>query len=108
MIGGLPIDPPSGWFQFHSERGWSLVPGRYSYFHTTAFREVAVDGFVESRMILGGETEACRHISGPGDELLPGNGRGVYARVRGARHLAAEVARLRVRGELACEAIVEG
>ena len=43
MIGGLPIDPPSGGFPFHGERGWSLVPGRYSYFHTTAFREDAVE-----------------------------------------------------------------
>ena len=30
---GLSIDPPVEWFEFHKDRGWPLVPGRYHYFH---------------------------------------------------------------------------
>ena len=42
-VGGISIDPPVEWFEFHKERGWALVPGRYHYFHFTAFREVVTE-----------------------------------------------------------------
>ena len=42
-VGSLPIGPPVEWFEFHRDRGWALVPGRYHYFHFTALREVMTE-----------------------------------------------------------------
>ena len=42
-VGGISIDPPVEWFDFHKDRGWALVSGRYHYFHFTALREVTTE-----------------------------------------------------------------
>jgi len=40
--GSVPPGPPRGWAEFDERRGWTMKPGRYSYFEVRAARRVDV------------------------------------------------------------------
>jgi hypothetical protein len=42
QYGSVPPGPPRGWAEFDQRRGWTMKPGRYSYFEVRAARRVDV------------------------------------------------------------------
>lgn len=42
MYGSVPPGPPTSWSKFDEGRGWTMKPGRYSYFEVRAARRVDV------------------------------------------------------------------